>query len=66
MSWTPGMTPGKKRLCKFTKQRIRDERPFIHDDDPVPDFGEKDISFMMDNDNSFVCPKKKIVEWNSC
>ena len=66
MSWTPGMTPGKKRLCKFTKQRIRDEPLFTHDDDPVPDFGEKAISFMMDNDNSFVCPKKKIVEWNSC
>ena len=51
MSWTPGMTPGKKRLCKFTKQRIRDEPLFTHDDDPVPDFGEKAISLMMDNDN---------------
>ena len=28
-------------------------------DDPVPDFGEEVISFMMDNDNSSECPDKK-------
>ena len=58
-SLTPGMTPVKKQLRKFTNLRIHDEQLFTDDDDPVPDFGEKVISFMMDNDNSFECPDKK-------
>ena len=59
MSLTPGMTPVKKQLRKFTNLRIHDEQLFTDDDDPVPDFGEKVISFMMDNDNSFECPDKR-------
>ena len=59
MSSAPGMTPLKKRLRKFTNLRIRDERLFTDDDDSVPDFGEKAISFIMDNNNSFECPDKK-------
>ena len=39
--------------------RIRDERLFTDDDDPVPDFGEKVISFMIDDNNSFECPDKQ-------
>ena len=35
------MTPVKKRLRKFTNLRVRDERLFTDDDDPVPDFGEQ-------------------------
>ena len=42
--------------------RICDEWLFTDDDNPVPDFGEKVISFMMDSDNSFECPGKK-KEW---
>ena len=41
MSLTPGMTPVKKQLRKFTNLRIHDEQLFTDDDDPVPDFGEK-------------------------
>ena len=59
MSSTPGMKPVKERLRKFTNLRICDERLLTNDDDPVPDFGEKVISFMMDNDNSLECPDKK-------
>ena len=51
MSSTPGMTPVKKWSRKFTNLRICDERLFTDDDDTVPDFGEKVISFRMENDN---------------
>ena len=59
MSSSPDMTAVKIRLRKFTNLGICDERLFIDGDDPVPDFGEKVISFMMDNDNSFECLDKK-------
>ena len=32
---------------------------FQDDEEPLPDFGEKVIAFMLDNQNSFECPDKK-------
>ena len=58
MASTPGMSSVKKRLRKLTNIRIREERLFMDDEDLVPEFGEKVISFVLDNDNSFECPDK--------
>ena len=54
------MTPLKKRLRKVANLRLRKEKLFTDDEQPIPEFGEKVISFMLDGDDSFECPDKKI------
>ena len=58
MASTPGYTPVKKRL-RESNIRVREERLFKDDEEPLPGFGEKVIKFMLDNQNSFECPDKK-------
>ena len=59
MATKPGMTQSvRKQLRKGANFRIREERLFTYDE-MVPEFGEKVIAFMMDNDNSFESPDKK-------
>ena len=47
MSPTPGMTPVKKQLCKFTNLRTGGGWPYTGDGDPVPDFDEKVVVFLI-------------------
>ena len=53
MASIPSMSPVKKGMCNLTNIRIHEEYLFMDGEDLVPEFSEKVISFVLDNDNSF-------------
>ena len=63
MALTLGMTPIKKWLHKVANLRLGEERLLKDDEQPIPEFGEKVISFMLDGHNPFECPDKNKKEY---